>query len=308
MLPNEVPPVRVHDDAQARAWLRALDASAERRVTAGSLGSVVWRRWGQGPPLVLLHGGSGSWTHWTHCIEHLAGRFSVLAADLPGLGESPDPPAPYSAQSLAACLCDGINVLLGTSTVLKLVGFSFGGIVAGHIAEHLGARIQRLVIVGSPPFGLGPHSTANAVTAVDPTLTLAAARDQHTRNLRLLMLEHDASVDALALRIHHDNLRRARLRSRKIARTDTLAQALRQTCCPLGGIWGSEDVTIHPSIDAIRELLVSVWPAARVDLMPGVGHWAAHEAPASFRRLLDAQLDLDDAIHCTSTDRAQRVR
>lgn len=291
MLTNENKGGRIHDDAQAITWLQALEASAQRHLTSGQHGAVAWHSWGDGPPLVLLHGGSGSWSHWSLCIEHLARRYRVLAADLPGLGDSPDPPATYTAESLAACIGDGISNLLGDSTELQLVGFSFGGIIGGHIAASMGARFQRLVIVGSPPFGLGPNSSANDVSAVDPALDFAAARPLHERNLRLLMFARDESIDALALRIHHDNLRRARLRSRKIARTHTLAHALRRIRCPLGGIWGAEDVTIHPSINAIRELFVAVWPAARVDVIPGVGHWVSHEAPASFLRLLDAQLD-----------------
>src|SRR3546814_6277896 len=45
-------------------------------------GQMVWRLWGEGPPLVLLHGGSGSWTHWFRNIPALARRYRVIAADL----------------------------------------------------------------------------------------------------------------------------------------------------------------------------------------------------------------------------------
>src|SRR6202012_2762510 len=70
------------------AVVTAIDSRAERLSTPCGDGSMVWRRWGNGPALVLLHGGYGSWTHWLRNVENLASRYSVLACDLPGLGES----------------------------------------------------------------------------------------------------------------------------------------------------------------------------------------------------------------------------
>jgi len=52
---------------------------------------MVWRVWGGGPPLVLLHGGTGSWMHWIRNIEELARDFTVVAPDIPGSGESASP-------------------------------------------------------------------------------------------------------------------------------------------------------------------------------------------------------------------------
>ena len=44
--------------------INRLDAFSERRDTPCGEGTMVWRAWGGGVPLVLLHGGFGSWTHW----------------------------------------------------------------------------------------------------------------------------------------------------------------------------------------------------------------------------------------------------
>lgn len=67
----------------------AIDARSRHVETPCGSGSMIWRRWGQGsaPALVLLHGGYGSWTHWLKNVESLAARYTVWAADLPGLGE-----------------------------------------------------------------------------------------------------------------------------------------------------------------------------------------------------------------------------
>jgi len=91
---------------------------------------MVWRTWGQGPPLVLLHGARGSWTHWLRNIPALAERFSVIVPDMPGFGYSDAPPEPHTVEVLAAAVVRGLGAV--TSAAIRLVGFSFGGIVAGH--------------------------------------------------------------------------------------------------------------------------------------------------------------------------------
>ena len=67
-------------------------ADAERRTTPCGDGEVVWRLFGAGPPLVLIHGGSGSWNHWIRNIPELARHHRLLLPDLPGHSGSAMPP------------------------------------------------------------------------------------------------------------------------------------------------------------------------------------------------------------------------
>ena len=87
-------------------------ARATRTVTRVASGAMVWRAWGAGPPLVLLHGASGSWTHWIRNVLPLAERFRVLAPDMPGYGESDAPPEPHTADRLADLVTAGIDQIL----------------------------------------------------------------------------------------------------------------------------------------------------------------------------------------------------
>jgi len=72
---------------------------------------MVWHEWGEGPTVVLLHGGYGSWTHWIRNIDALAAEHRVIAADLPGLGDSAMPPEPFTPWSLAGILADGLDAM-----------------------------------------------------------------------------------------------------------------------------------------------------------------------------------------------------
>ena len=70
----------------------ALQDRAQVVHTPCGPGTLVWRVWGQGRPIVMLHGGSGSWNHWVRNIDALlaSGR-QVIAPDLPGFGDSARP-------------------------------------------------------------------------------------------------------------------------------------------------------------------------------------------------------------------------
>jgi pimeloyl-ACP methyl ester carboxylesterase len=125
------------------ADLAALEAAARVDRTPCETGTMVWHVWGNGPPVVLLHGGSGSWTHWARNIDVLvdSGR-QVLVPDLPGFGDSASPPVGHDANVLPPWLEVGLHQLLGGKPV-DLVGFSFGGLVAGLVAARCRQPVQR---------------------------------------------------------------------------------------------------------------------------------------------------------------------
>src|ERR1700757_1219101 len=89
-----------------------IEAQARRLERPCGDGRMVWRCWGSGKPLVLLHGGYGSWMHWIRNVLPLSRQFRVIAPDLPGLGESATPPEPWTAQGLAAIIVEGLEVVL----------------------------------------------------------------------------------------------------------------------------------------------------------------------------------------------------
>src|SRR3546814_1089265 len=104
---------------------------------------MVWRVWGEGEPVVLLHGGFSSWNHWVRNIDPLAARYRVIAADMPGQGDSDDPPQPYDADSLAAIVADGIRRLTREGERVRMVCFSFGAVI-GRSEEHT-SELQSLM-------------------------------------------------------------------------------------------------------------------------------------------------------------------
>jgi pimeloyl-ACP methyl ester carboxylesterase len=238
---------------------------------------------------VLLHGGSGSWTHWARNIEALAnsGR-QVLVPDLPGFGDSANPPEGHDADALPPWLEIGLHRLLGAEPV-DLVGFSFGGLVAGLMAARRQQPVQRLVLVGAPALTDRPigRIALRAWQAEPP----GAPRDAvHRHNLERLMLADSLAVDALALRIHDANLERDRMRQRRLQATDLLLQTLPTITCPVAGIWGAEDALYRGRPDVVEHALKQAPAFESLVFIPHAGHWVQYEAAPAFNAALAVAL------------------
>jgi pimeloyl-ACP methyl ester carboxylesterase len=264
--------------------IAALDRAGTRRATPNGAGEVVWRVWGRGSPLVLLHGGTGSWMHWIRNVEALARDFMLLVPDIPGSGESGTPPAPISADSIAATLAAGVAQLIGPQTEFAIAGFSMGGLLAGYLVRHAGARARCLVLVGATGTGAprGPmqlKSWRRLATDAEKTAT-------HRHNLGILMIHDPAKIDELAVHMQKINAERSRIRGKHVSHTGTLAEALSGFGGRLAGIWGEFDATAVPYMAERAEKLRQFQPQATFDVFPGVGHWVQYEAAETFNRRL----------------------
>lgn len=261
----------------------------DRRTPCGD-GHLLWRVWNpekmDRPPLVLLHGGFGAWNHWVRTIPYLEQHYQVIAQDLPGCGESDGLPRPYDAASLARLLSDGLNQVVPDGGAFDLVSFSFGGVLSGLIAHAQAQRIRSLTIVGSPILGLTGVGPANELVEVPTDLSKEEAAPLYRFNLQKLMVFDPDAVDDLALTIHADNMAKARLRSRGIARTSVLADSLRDLPCRLNCIFGERDVTLYPDLAGVRQYVEEIHPGAAFHVIPNAGHWVQFEASESFNELL----------------------
>ncbi len=271
-----------------------LAALAERRTTAFGTGAMVWHIWGAArpgvAPLVLLHGGSGSWTHWVRNIDALvaAGR-QVWIPDLPGFGASDLPAGGTDADALVAPLNAGLHALMGAQPV-DLVGFSFGGLAAGLLLAAHPRLAQRLVLVGAPAMGVVPRRQVELQAwrhLSDPQQQLAV----HRANLAALMLHDPQHIDGLALGLHVDNMRHDRMPRRRLSSTDILARSLPHVPCPVHAIYGRHDALYRQYIDLVEDAYAAVVPDFRgLALIDGAGHWVQFEQPGAFGAALLAAL------------------
>jgi pimeloyl-ACP methyl ester carboxylesterase len=263
--------------------LRAMAEQALCAQTRCGAGSLVWRAWGSGPALVLLHGGSGSWRHWLRNIAFFARDRRVICPDLPGLGDSDMPPEPASPESIAALLRDGLDQVLPPGGDYDLAGFSFGALCSGHLAALDGERCRSLTIVGAGALGFVRSPTE----LVKVRHLEGADRDAANRhNLAELMFADASRIDEVALAMQDLHTRRARFRSRGWANSDSLKQAILRSRAPLGAIYGEQDAIARPHVQLRLDLVREMRAGARTELIPGAGHWVAYEAADAFNAAL----------------------
>jgi pimeloyl-ACP methyl ester carboxylesterase len=274
------------DPNQAPAeFVAELDRASTRRTTPNATGEVVWRIWGEGEPLVLLHGGTGSWLHWVRNIEPLAREFMVVVPDIPGSGESGDPEKPISAERIAATLSAGLASIIGADTRFSMAGFSMGGLIAGFMAQQGGARVRSLVLVGATATG-APRAEMTPLQSWRRLPTEEEKLAAHRKNLGILMIHDPAKIDALALYMQAKNAGQSRVRGKHVSHTGTLAQCLPGIPARIAGIWGEHDATAVPYLAERRQKLEEFQPGASFDIFPGAGHWVQYEAHDAFNRRL----------------------
>lgn len=271
--------------------LSGLLATAIRKETPCGQGRLVWRIWGQdGQPVVLLHGGSGSWAHWVRNIGPLVkAGYSVYAPDLPGFGESDIAPDNFDADGQAGWVAQGIGQLLG-QTSYDLVGFSFGSMVATFIAVQCPDRVSRLVVIGAPALTdvPGPRPRLRNWRSLDS----ATDRYQvHKHNLRSLMLARDESVHDDIVAQYARDAENDRIPQRRLFTTDIMRQTLPDVRSPVWGIWGAEDALYQGCEATIVPALSGAPLFQGLTRIPSAGHWVQYEAATLFNRHLLAILD-----------------
>lgn len=118
---------------------RRSSESAIRTVTSTDGTSIAYERHGEGPPLVLLHGGSVTRHSWMPLVSELE-EFSMVVPDRRGRGDSGDGDD-YSLNREVADLRAVLDALDDDATVF---GHSFGGLIALAATEE--CTLDRLVV------------------------------------------------------------------------------------------------------------------------------------------------------------------
>lgn len=274
-----------NDQLTTLEWLDALATVGSVHSVQVAQRTVVWRRWGQGSPLILLHGGHGNWMHWARNVIALAAHHAVWVPDLPGYGDSDLPPE-ASLEAMAHAIRSTLATLVPEPEPIALLGFSFGGLVAAQLASMRPA-VTQLALLGPAGHG-GSRRPKGELRPWRPALKAQdqeALREVMRHNLLIHMIHAPKAVDELALTIHTRACAATRFRSKPLSRATGLPSLLARYTGRLLIAWGEHDVTAD---------LSSVMGQLRTDqaictwyTITGAGHWVQFEAADSINCLLN---------------------
>jgi pimeloyl-ACP methyl ester carboxylesterase len=252
---------------------------------------------GEGPPLVFVHGLSGSWPNWLEQLPVFAESHRVIAMDLPGFGYSPMPHERITISGYARLL-DGLFEELGVGAA-TLVGNSMGGFVSAELAIAFPERVERLVLVS--PAGISSYRNTRglralpalhrgerivaAYTAWMASKSEAATRRPLLRNATLgFVTRHPGRLPAA---LAAEQLRGAGkpgfIQGLEANLDYDFRHRLPEIACPTLIVWGDEDRVLTVRDAAVYAELI---PGSRKVVYGDTGHMPQIERPDAFNALL----------------------
>ncbi len=123
----------------------------ESRFVDAASARIHYREVGEGPPLILIHGGgpgANGWSNWNRNVPVLAAHHRVIVPDLPGFGESSERPRGTVFPGWWATPIVELLDSLGIAQA-DFVGNSLGGSVTLKIALETPERIRRMILMGT---------------------------------------------------------------------------------------------------------------------------------------------------------------
>lgn len=253
-------------------------------------GIVHYETYGQGKPVVLLHGWLGSWGLWQRTMEVLGKNYRTYALDFWGFGDSGKKRDTYNVSDFVS-LVDQFMDQLGIESA-PLVGHSMGGTVSLSVAMRYSKRAQKVVAVGSPIIG----SSLNIFLKLAGFRAIAFMVYNLPGLLKLgLRLGSPVIVnkDPLAwYRTQERDLSKTTLESffasiGSLRRTD-LRPRLNEVKVPTLGIYGVGDTIVHPRQ---YEPLRAGVQHAKIAIMDRSRHFPMIDEPERFNTVLKEFLD-----------------
>ena len=269
-------------------YLLTIEQSSKKIFIKSQDTKICWRSWGEGKALIFLHGGYGSWAHWIKQAIPFSKKYNVLIPDMPGFGESDDLPLPHTPEKIASNIADTLQELISKDIPPIICGFSFGGLIAGHLSYSLierGINPEKLILVGPGGLGAKRGEMKNMIPR-HSKMTEEEVYQAHKTNLEILMMHDKKKVDEWSVHIQKQNTDAHRIKSRPISSTDTLARVLKKQNIPLYVLWGEKDASVGIYLEDRMAILRNVNNKVRFHVEFNLGHWIMYENEIIFNKIL----------------------
>jgi pimeloyl-ACP methyl ester carboxylesterase len=259
--------------------------------TAGDAGAeLYWERSGAGEPLLLIQGMSGTRVSWGEpFLSRLRPDFDCVVFDNRGIGDSAVVEAPFTIADLAA---DALAVMdaAGLETA-HVLGISMGGMTAQELALAHPDRLRSLTLGCTYPGG--PGSSLIAAEDAGPLLEAMGSGDLDLMLKAMYAVNlspgfraeesHFADFTAMAKALPARQ-QTVQLQLGAVGGHDAQAR-LSEIAAPTLVVHGTEDKMIPV---ANGELIASLIPGSRLEILDGIGHMFWWEQPERSAELIRA--------------------
>lgn len=247
-----------------------MTTEAFQLVRVGDI-EVAWVESGEGEPLVLLHGGEGDQGQFGVFRPWLGPGIRAISYDQRDTGDTVNGPEPYDMARLASD-CAGLIAALGLDRA-HVLGASYGGMIALHVAIRHPERVRSLILAGTTPSRSMVEDLGDRVITMGP-----AERAQFMLDM-LLSPEAQAREPGLVTDAA-SALRRRRspeADARRIAAVQShdCAARLSEITAPTLILHGADDPVIGTHV---AELMAARIPDARLEILPRARHGVMMEA------------------------------
>ncbi len=244
---------------------------------------------GDGSPLVLLHGFTGSSENWQPHLQAFSEHFQVVTIDLPGHGQtdSPEDPLRYRMEQVASDVIELIRE--GCTSPVHLLGYSMGARLALYVVVHYPDAIQSLILESGSP-GLADEAAQAERIWQDEALADRIERDgieafvDYWERIPLFASQQRLTDE------HRQRLREQRLRNQPHGLANSLRgmgtgvqpslwDRLNTLNVPVLLLAGALDTKFVGIASQMYDLL----PNATSVIVPDAGHSIHLEAPAAFQ-------------------------
>jgi pimeloyl-ACP methyl ester carboxylesterase len=257
-------------------YISSRDVASER---------ICFYDYGQGPPLVLIHGMFGDFLDWEPVLEPLSQSHRVIAVDLPGFGMSSKPRREYTADFFVATLRE-LFTQLGLSEII-LAGNSFGGQIAILYALQHAEMVAKLVLVDSGGFRAISNEEASAAAARFSAPVIAALTPEFHSLLFAPVFTKPSEASQLYVQRQNEKLQRSDYwayaesvaSSIRLSLSAYLLDRLPEIKCPTLLIWGDDDLVLP--VEQARQALCKL-RQGQLKVIPGCGHAPQLECSEGF--------------------------
>jgi pimeloyl-ACP methyl ester carboxylesterase len=292
---------------QTRPSLRSVAKDAEPSLQFRTIHGHrrAFRIAGSGPAILMIHGVGDSSATWSTVHAKLARRFTVIAPDLLGHGDSDKPRADYSVAAFANGMRDLLTVL-GIERV-TVIGHSLGGGIAGQFAYQYPHFVERVILVAAGGVTKDVNPALRLAALPMGAEALAALRlPGAMTSLRLVGRAAKAVLGATQIGRDLPDLMQLVERLRDPAALSAFSHTLRgavdghgqfvtmldrsylMETVPTQLIWGENDPIIPASHVRIAH---EAMPASQLEIFEDSGHMPHHDDPDRFVDVVERFID-----------------